>query len=46
MYWFIFLFTDPHVAALLRMTECHLERPQGVKKSKSCKYNKYPEPHP
>lgn len=54
MYWFIFLFTDPHVAALLRMTySCHLERPQGVesstkslerqrKKSKSYKYNKYP----
>ena len=24
--------------------ECHLERPQGVERSKSCKYNKYPEP--
>ena len=23
---------------------CHFERPQGVEKSKSCKYNKYPEP--
>ena len=23
---------------------CHLERPQGVEKSKSCKYNKYPGP--
>ena len=38
------LFTDPHVAALLRMTECHLERPQGVERSKSYRYNKYPDP--
>ena len=25
---------------------CHLERPHGVERSKSCKYNKYPGPYP
>ena len=33
-----------HHCHLERASYCHLERPQGVERSKSCKYNKYPEP--
>ncbi len=41
MYWFIFLFTDPHVAALLRMTWCHLERSEWRNLKPSHKYQSF-----